>query len=203
MKKYLFILGLASLTGCGEQPQQTYRTVDYKSNSEEALMIIGEEGSAKDAACTSDFTNNLVNFGTVDCAIDIVNLKACPVSSLRDWIGYSANQGNPGFTRAQTFTFTNLVPDQVYSLKVYTLYSYFGGTGKASITNGEITAGGTYDFTPLNTPDITNIKCSPFQNDPWKISFKSSSSTATVRIGNDAMTGTTFFYPDYYVITKN
>ena len=198
MKKYLFILGLIHLVGCGEQPQSTvYRSVDYTSNSEQTLMIIGSEGSATASSCGSDFTNNVANMGTLDCSIDIVNLQPCALGNLRDWIGFAPNT-NAGFTRAQTFTFTNLVPNQLYSLKISILVTASAGIGKAMISGGEIASGGTFDFSIFK-----DLSCSPIQTTAWKITFKSASTTATLRISNDATSGSSYFYPDYYVISKN
>ena len=207
-------LSLMALGGCGGGPgaqvPATDKQVTTTNEDENTPPTVSSNpvtlltlGSTDIGVCGSsgvsktDLNVSLYNIGLFTCKLNLNDLKACPLTDLRAWIGHSGNGLNTvGFPREQAFAFTNLTPDQVYSLKVYILGNIGTHTTKAYITEqAQIISGSSYTFNQVPWTCLT-------PSDAWEIKFKSSGTSATVKLSNDLTAGSFYFYPDLYVLTK-
>ncbi|MBN8555631.1 MAG: hypothetical protein J0L93_09315 [Deltaproteobacteria bacterium] len=206
----LFVsVSMIALSGCGGGPEvqvpakeQPPTTTNYEVTYADPVTLL-TLGDATPGGCSpskveaTDLNVNDYNKGLFTCSLDLDDLHPCKTDNLRAWIGHSTNGGNTGgFPREQAFAFTNLVPEQIYSLKVYFSGNNGAHTTKAFITEqAQIISGSSYTF------DKSSWTCMA-ASDAWEIKFKSSKNSATIKLSNDLTAGGYYFYPDFYAITK-
>lgn len=215
----LFIFGLSACGG--EEALNTNRattTVSSNSNNQATnnsntntttlpgskftTLTIGTQVTSCDA--NANFTRNfnetasMYNTGLAVCPIDLDKTYGCSVSNLRGWLGHSVGGAIiTGFSREQQFAFTNLVPNQKYSLKVFIVGSRGVFKARAYVSDGEISSGSTYDI--ALSPNVWG--CSPV-GEFWEIQFSSKGTSAVIKLTNDKTSDIAYFYPSHYVISK-